>query len=49
MKKQPKLLIGIIAAVAVLAVVIIAIVMTVAGGSKDTYDNHMEPGAAVSG
>ena len=42
MKKQPKLLIGIIAAIAVLAVVIISIVMSVAGGSKDTYDSHME-------
>ena len=42
MKKRPKLLIGIIAAIAVLAVVIISIVMTTVGGNKNTYDSHME-------
>lgn len=42
MKKQSKLLIGIIAAIAVLAVVAISIVMTAAGGSKDTYNSHIE-------
>ena len=41
MKKQPKLLIGILTAVAVLAVVIISIVITATGG-RDTYNSHME-------
>lgn len=42
MKQPSKLLIGIIAAIAVITVVIISIVVTVSGGSKDTYGSHME-------
>ena len=42
MKKQPKLLMGIMAAIAVTVAVIISIVMTVSGESKDTYDSHIE-------
>lgn len=42
MKKQSKILIGIVAAVAVLAVIIALIVMTATGGNKDTYASHME-------
>lgn len=45
MKKHPKLLLGITAAIAVIAVVIISIVMAAAGKRKDTYDSHMELGA----
>lgn len=42
MKKQPKLFIGIIASITVIVAVVIAIVITAVGGSKDTYNSHME-------